>query len=454
MSKTYISADWVLPMAGDAFAIAGGAVVFENDRIVAVGKADDLAVHKAAADHAHDLAGYAVMPGLVNTHTHVAGAITKAMTEDVSGYGGAFKVALPMHEHYVRQEDVYLPGLLHAVEMLRTGTTTINECWWHQPESAKVIRDSGIRGVVAAEIREMDSSNAGFGNMERKWDRRMADQGIDEAIDLIENWHGKADGRITCRVAPDGPDRCTPKLLVELKELADKYGIGLHAHTASIPGEAEFMLHTYGKRTIHFLNDLGLLGPGYVGAHCAFVDDSEIEVMRETGMHMAHTAYLVAKRGYYPPMERIYKAGVSVALGSDWLSNDMWKVMRFAALIPRILSGNVGIRSGKDVLTMATIGGAKALGMEKEIGSLEPGKKADIIAIDMRQSWFHPFRDEDLAANLVFNGNSTDVREVYVDGKHVVADGRMKDIDERALIGEARAVAKSVWDRAAPLFAR
>jgi 5-methylthioadenosine/S-adenosylhomocysteine deaminase len=338
--------------------------------------------------------------------------------------------------------------------MLRTGTTTINECWWHQPESAKVIRDSGIRGVVAAEIREMDSSNAGFGNMERKWDRRMADQGIDEAIDLIENWHGKADGRITCRVAPDGPDRCTPKLLVELKELADKYGIGLHAHTASIPGEAEFMLHTYGKRTIHFLNDLGLLGPGYVGAHCAFVDDSEIEVMRETGMHMAHTAYLVAKRGYYPPMERIYKAGVSVALGSDWLSNDMWKVMRFAALIPRILSGNVGIRSGKDVLTMATIGGAKALGMEKEIGSLEPGKKADIIAIDMRQSWFHPFRDEDLAANLVFNGNSTDVREVYVDGKHVVADGRMKDIDERALIGEARAVAKSVWDRAAPLFAR
>ena len=97
MSKTYISADWVLPMAGDAFAIAGGAVVFENDRIVAVGKADDLAVHKAAADHAHDLAGYAVMPGLVNTHTHVAGAITKAMTEDVSGYGGAFKVALPMH---------------------------------------------------------------------------------------------------------------------------------------------------------------------------------------------------------------------------------------------------------------------------------------------------------------------------------------------------------------------
>lgn len=454
MTKTYLAADWLLPMAGPDFAIPDAAIVFEDDRIVAVGTQAALARHREAADVVRDLGGHALLPGLVNTHTHVAGAITKAMTEDVSGYGGAFKVALPLHEHYVRQEDVYLPGLLHAVEMLRTGTTTINECWWHQPQSARVIRDSGLRGVVAAEVREMDSSNAGFGRMERNWDRRMADAGVEEATALIEDWHGKANGRITCRVAPDGPDRCTPRLLVQLKELADKYGVGLHAHTASVPGEAEFMLHTYGKRTIHFLHDLGLLGPGYIGAHCAFVDDGEIEVMRETGMAMSHTAYLVAKRGYYPPMEKIYKAGVAVSLGSDWLSNDMWTVMRFAALIPRVLTGDVGIRSGKDVLRMATIDGARCLGMAEEIGSLETGKKADLIAIDMRAAWYHPFRDEDLAANLVFNGNGADVREVYVDGTHVVADGRMKSIDERRLIAEARAVAKSVWDRAAPLFAR
>lgn len=454
MTKTFLSADWVLPMAGPDFAIADGAVAFADDRIVAVGKAADLAVHRAGADVVVDLTGHAILPGLVNTHTHVAGAITKAMTEDVSGYGGAFKVALPLHEHYVRQEDVYLPGLLHAVEMLRTGTTTINECWWHQPESAKVVRDSGLRGVVAAEVREMDSSKAGFGRMERAWDRKMADAGVDEAIDLIENWHGKANGRITCRVAPDGPDRCTPRLLVQLKELADKYGVGLHAHTASVPGEAEFMLHTYGKRTIPFLRDLGLLGPRYIGAHCAFVDDDEIEMMKETGMCMSHTAYLVAKRGYYPPMDKIYKAGVAVSLGSDWLSNDMWKVMRFAALIPRVLTGDVGVRTGKDVLRMATIDGARCLGMADEIGSLEKGKKADLIAVDMRHAWYHPFRDEDLAANLVFNGNSSDVREVYVDGAHLVSDGRMKSIDEHKLIAEARAVAKSVWDRAAPLFAR
>lgn len=114
-----------------------------------------MAQEREAADTVMDLGGHLVMPGLVNTHTHVVGAITKAMTEDVSGFGGAFKIALPLHEHYVRKEDVYLPGLLHAVEMLRTGTTTINECWWHQPEPAKVIRDSGLRGVVGAEVREM-----------------------------------------------------------------------------------------------------------------------------------------------------------------------------------------------------------------------------------------------------------------------------------------------------------
>lgn len=454
MTTTYLSADWVIPMAGSEFAIADGAVVLEDDRIAAVGAARGLAARKEAADRVVSLPGHAILPGLVNTHTHVAGAITKAMTEDVSGYGGAFKVALPLHEHYVRKEDVYLPGLLHAVEMIRTGTTTINECWWHQPESAKVIRDSGLRGVVAAEVREMDSSEAGFGRMERNWNRRMADEGVEEAIDLLENWHGKADGRITCRVAPDGPDRCTPRLLVQLKELADKYGVGLHAHTASVPGEAEFMLHTYGKRTIHFLNDLGLLGPGYIGAHCAFVDDGEIEVMGATGTCMSHTAYLVAKRGYYPPMEKIYKAGVSVSLGSDWLSNDMWKVMRFAALIPRVLSGDVGIRSGRDVLRMATIDGARCLGMDDSIGSLEAGKKADLVAVDMRKPWYHPFRADDLAANLVFNGNSGDVSEVFIDGCHLVSSGQMTQIDEHKLIGEARAAAQSVWTRAAPLFAR
>lgn len=454
MTTTFISADWVLPMAGPDFAIADGAVIFRDDRIIATGKAADMAREKEAADKVMDLRGHLVMPGIVNTHTHVAGAVTKAMTEDVSGFGGAFKVALPMHEHYVRKEDVYLPGLLHAVEMLRTGTTTINECWWHQPEPAKVIRDSGLRGVVGAEVREMDTGQVGFGRFERNWDRALADAGIDEALDLLENWHGAENGRITVRIAPDGPDRCTPRLLTQLKELADKWDVGLHAHTASVPGEAEFMLHTYGKRTMPFLHDLGLLGPRYIGAHCAFLDDDEIALMAETGTCMSHTAYLVAKRGYYPPMEKIYKAGIAVSLGSDWLSNDMWKVMRAAALIPRVLSGDVGIRSGKDVLRMATIEGARCLGMADSIGSLEAGKKADLIAIDMRQPWYHPFRAEDLAANLVFNSNAGDVKHVFVDGAHLVADGRMVSIDEAKLIEEATAVARSVWERSAPLFAR
>jgi 5-methylthioadenosine/S-adenosylhomocysteine deaminase len=153
-------------------------------------------------------------------------------------------------------------------------------------------------------------------------------------------------------------------------------------------------------------------------------------------------------------MEKIYKAGVSVSLGSDWLSNDMWKVMRFAALIPRVLSGDVGIRSGRDVLRMATIDGARCLGMDDSIGSLEAGKKADVIAVDMRKPWYHPFRADDLAANLVFNGNSGDVAEVFIDGRHLVSSGQMTQLDEQKLIGEARAVAQSVWTRAAPLFAR
>ncbi|MDH3692824.1 MAG: amidohydrolase family protein, partial [Gammaproteobacteria bacterium] len=341
---------------------------------------------------------------------------------------------------------------VHGIEMLKTGTTCINECWWYQPQSARIIHDVGLRGVVAAEIREVDSSKVGFGRMERDWDEALLEQGIEEQIDLIENWHGKANGRITCRVGPDGPDRLRPESLARLRELADRYHIGLHAHLCSVPGEAEFMLHSWGKRSIPLLQELGVLGADFIGAHCVYVEDEDIEIMAQTGTKMSHTAYLVAKRGYYPPMDKFYKSGVGVALGSDWLSNDMWKVMRAAIIVPRAVFGDVAIRTGRDVLRMATIEGAHALGMDQEIGSLEPGKKADVILLDMRTAWCNPIRSENLITNLVYNANGGDVSHVFVDGELLVEQGTLTRMDETEMIREAQKVAEKVWASAGDLL--
>ncbi|HTW25679.1 MAG TPA: amidohydrolase family protein [Acetobacteraceae bacterium] len=453
--RTLIRGGYLIAMRdGAADVVSDGAVLIEDDRIAAVGASAALEPHRAEAERVIEAGGHAILPGFVNTHTHLAGALSKAITEDVPTYGGPFRIALGMHENVIRKEDVLLPSMVHGVEMLKTGTTTINECWWHQPQSARVIEAVGLRGVVAAEIREVDSSKIGFGRLERDWDARLVEAGLDEAQELLENWQGRANGRITCRIAPDGPDRLRPETMGRLGELARKHGVGLHTHLCAVPGEAEFMLQAWGKKSVPLLQELGLLGPDFIGAHCVFMDDEDIAIMGETRSCMSHTAFLVGKRGYYPPMDRIYKSAMQVSLGSDWLSNDMFKVMRSAIVIPRAVFGDVAIRTAADVLRMATIDGARCLGMAAEIGSLEPGKKADVTLVDLRRAWCQPVRTENLVANLVYNANGSDVTHMFVDGELLVDDGRFTRLDEMELFAEAQRVAEDVWARSRYLFER
>jgi 5-methylthioadenosine/S-adenosylhomocysteine deaminase len=451
--KTLIHGGYLVPMAGDADVVADGAILIDETRIAAVGTTASLAREKDTADRVIDAKGRAILPGFVNTHTHLAGALTKALTEDVPTYGGPFRIALGMHENVITPEDMLLPGMVHGVEMLRTGTTTINEMWWNQPQSARIIERVGLRGIVGAEIREVDSSKIGFGRYDRAWDTRLLEEGIAEAEELFENWHGAAGGRITCRMAPDGPDRLRPESMGRLGDMAKKHGVGIHTHLCAVPGENEFMLKLWGKKSIPLLRELGMLGPDFIGAHCVYMDDEDIGIMVETGSCMSHTAFLVGKRAYYPPMKKIYDAGMNVALGSDWLSNDMFNVMRSAIVIARALYGEVRIRTARDVLRMATIDAARCVGLDREVGSLEAGKKADIILIDVETPWMSPLRAPNLITNLVYNANGGDVTHVFVDGELLVDDKRLTRFEERALIREAQAVAESVWDRSAHLFA-
>jgi 5-methylthioadenosine/S-adenosylhomocysteine deaminase len=453
--KTVIHGGHLISMQnGAADVVSDAGLIIEDDRILMVGDAKALASHTAIADRTINARGHAILPGLVNTHTHLAGALSKGITEDATTFGGPFRIALGMHENVIRKDDVLLPGMVHGVEMLKTGTTTINECWWHQPQSARIIEQVGLRGIVAAEIREVDSSTIGFGRLDRNWDQRLVQEGLDEAQDLFENWQGRAGGRITCRIAPDGPDRLRPETMGMLGDLARKHGVGLHAHLCSVPGEAEFMKAKWDKASVPLLRELGLLSPDFIGAHCVFMDDDDIAIMAETGACMSHTAFLVGKRGYYPPMDRIYPSGMNVSLGTDWLSNDMFQVMRSAIVIARAIFNNVGIRTAVDVLRMATIGGAGCLGMDREIGSLEAGKKADVILVDLRKAWLQPLRTENLIANLVYNANGADVSHVFVDGELLVSEGKLIRFDESDLFDEAQKVAEDVWSRSKYLFQR
>jgi Cytosine deaminase and related metal-dependent hydrolases len=213
------------------------------------------------------------------------------------------------------------------------------------------------------------------------------------------------------------------------------------------------MLQAWGKKSIPLLKELGLLGPDFIGAHCVFVDEEDIAIMVETGSCMSHTAFLVAKRGYYPPMKQIYAAGMRVSLGSDWLSNDMFKVMRSAIILPRAVFRDVSIRNAGDVLRMATIEGRDASASTRRSDRWRAGKKADVILVDMRTAWCNPLRQQNLITNLVYNANGSDVRHVFVDGEHLVDGGKLLRFDETELIDEAQLVAEKVWGASQHLFA-
>jgi 5-methylthioadenosine/S-adenosylhomocysteine deaminase len=212
------------------------------------------------------------------------------------------------------------------------------------------------------------------------------------------------------------------------------------------------MQAAYGKRSVPFLRDLGVLGPDLIGAHCVFIDPDDVQILAATGARMSHTAQHVPKRAYVPPMPEAYAAGVSVSLGTDWCSNDLLTTMRMAIGIARIQSGKVGVLDAERVLRMATLGGAEALGLEAEIGSLAPGKKGDVIIIDLRTPWSSPLHPDHITPTLVYNAQGGDVSHVVVDGRVLVRDHTLTMLDEREALADAQRVANAVWGRAADLL--
>ena len=449
---TLVEHGWVVPVDGRAGCIEDGAVAIDGDRIVAVGTTSELAARFAGAQHI-DARGKAVLPGFINTHIHLIGGLNKGLTEDLSGVsGGLFKIAMPLHYVYAEAADVYWLASMHVLECLRTGTTTVNEMGKFEREVAKVVRDAGLRAVMAENIRDSAVVDVRPGVVERSFDADEAERCFEAANAFVDEWHGKADGRITCRIGPNAPDTCSERTLLRAKELAAKRGLKLHTHLAQVPGEREYVTRATGRSPVKYLADLGLLDANLIGAHCVFLSEDDVELLAESGAHMSHTAYLVGKRAYFPPMASLYAKKASVALGSDWLSNDMFKIMRSAILLARQQCGQVGVLDGQRVLEMATIGGARALGMEREIGSLEAGKKADLILVDMESPWTSPIRPAQFVANLVYNANGSDVTDVFVDGRRVVADRRATLIDSAEARSQCQDAAERTWARASQLF--
>lgn len=441
------------PGEGDAEVIDDGAVLIVGDRIAAVGTTRELRALTTPVDSVIDATGQAVIPGFVDTHAHLVGGLNKGLTEDPpAGASGFFNVAIPLHDHYVMEADLYPVSLSHGVELLRSGVTCVNENWWPQDETARSLVDLGLRAVVGPMIRETEFGQMSPNVITREWDKELGKRTFDAAVSAIETWNGAGKGRITCAVAPCSPDTCSEEMLLACRELAETLDLGYHVHLADNPGTHLYTQQAFGKTPVEFLDSLGYLNERFVGAHSVFLSSSDVEIMARTRAHISHTAFLVGKRAYFPPMPEIYERGVSVSLGTDWGSCDLFKTMRSAILVARNQAQRPDVVGAKEMLTIATLGGAHALGLEAEIGSLVPGKKADITIVDMTTPWCVPLRLPNLITNLVFNANASDVSHVIIDGELLVEDGRLTRFDERELLRLGQSAADRVWSRASSVL--
>jgi 5-methylthioadenosine/S-adenosylhomocysteine deaminase len=326
-----------------------------------------------------------------------------------------------------------------------SGTTTISSTFLNERLVGPVVRDLGVRAVLSEWIVGTDLLGLSARNMERPWNEALVAKGLDAAQDLYETWHGKANGRITTRISPAGPGYLSDTGIAQARDLANKHGVGINIHIAEVPGETEFVMARYGKRPMELGRELGVLTPKTIGFHCVFLSDSDIDIMLETGMNLSHTAFHTPKRGYFPPMEKVHKKGVSVSIGSDWCSNDLWKFIRSSILFPRVKTGDVSMMDGYDAMRLATVGGARALGMEREIGTLEVGKKADIILLDLTLPWYRPIRLQNLISNIVYNANGSDVTDVFVDGAHIVSNRSVTTVDAETIMRDCQSRADSIW---------
>ncbi len=453
MTRTVIDGGFVVTMQNRDDVIKNGIVAFEDDRLVYVGERSAFDADSFAAERVIDAQGRAVLPGLVNTHIHLIGAYLKGITEDVPGTAaGLFNRALPILAECRDPDDVYFGSLAHAIEMVMTGTTTLVNTWHKEMNIAPAVRDLGIRASLSEFLVEIGFTGLDAKTTERPWRTERLNRSMDAAVELFETWHGKEEGRITTRISPGGPGYMSLDGMARSRELADRLGLGINVHIAEVPGETEFAESLYGKRPIEIGVETGVLGPDAIAIHCVFLSDSDIDALAVSGATMSHTSYHVAKRGYFPPMEKVYPTGMNVSLGSDWCSNDLWHYMRAAVLIPRTLTGDVGMQSGYDALELATMGGARGLGLDDQIGSLEVGKKADIILVDVSRPWLMPIRMENFASNLVYNANGSDVTDVFVDGRDIVRDREVVTVDRVEVFAEVQKRAELIWQKAEKNF--
>lgn len=414
----------------DRNSVMAGDLLVRGGRIVGVGRIDA----DAAVDEVIDAHDCAVLPGFVQTHVHLCQTLFRGAADDLSLIDWLKKRIWPMEVAHTLA-SVRASARLGIAELIKGGTTCAltMETVRHTGEVFRVVEQTGFRATVGKCM--MDAGDEVPSAL-----RENTEASIGESLALLEEWHGCGDGRLRCCFAPRFAISCTRELLVEVSRLARERSVLLHTHASENQTEIGIVERETGQRNIHYLNAVGFTAPHVVLAHCVHVDQSEIDVLARTGTHVAHCPSSNLKLGSgIAPITEMLARGISVSLGADGApcNNrlDMFTEMRTASLLQKARAGSKALPAGC-VLRMATIDGARALGLGHEIGSLEAGKQADITIINLNRIHLTPRTDP--VSAIVYAAQAGDVRTVIIDGRVVLRDRELTTDNETELILEAR----------------
>lgn len=410
--------------------IERGAIAVDNDSILDIGNTDEIAARYEAA-LTIDASNSIAMPGLINTHTHLATAMFRGLAEDMR-LPAWLQEVWRYERAIVDGGTVGVSSRLAMLESILGGVTCAVDMYWFPLETAAMAQRIGFRLVNGPVFIEGADLPDGMSFPQRE---KYAEEFIEMAMDapLIE-----------AMLMPHSTYTDRPEMLSRVKRMADRYGIMVNIHASETASERDDVRSRFGKTPVRLLNDLGFLDGRALLAHCVHVDDEEIALLAGKAA-VAHNPMSNLKLASgIAPLTRMADAGVRVCLGTDGAQSgndlDMWLAMRLAAVLQKCASGDPTLFRAEDVVGMATIEAAKAIGLGNKIGSLEPGKKADIIIIDLDSPHLTPMHDP--YAQLVYAVGREDVATVLIDGKLVLRDRIPITMDPRECIDSVNEISK------------
>ena len=405
-------------------------LLIKNDKIAEI--ADE--IDETDIDKIIDASGKILLPGLVNTHTHLSMTLFRGVADDLSLDSWLNDHIWPM-EANLNGDYCYIGALLGAVEMIRSGTTTFSDMYFYMEDVARAVDEAGLRAVLSYGMID-------FGDEER----RQAE--IKENLTLFENCNGMADGRIKVFLGPHSPYTASEELLIKVRELADEYNMGIHIHVSETEKEINDVSEEKGLRPFEYLDKIGFLGPDVVAAHSVWLSDEEIEIIRKNNVKISHNPCSNMKLASgVAPVSKLIENDICVSIGTDGASSnnnlDLIEELKTASLLQKVSTLDPKVLNSDEAIAMGTIKGAEALGLDSEIGSIEVGKKADIILIDTNSANMVP-DSSSLSSNVIYSANGSNVDTTICNGKVLMENKELVYLDEQEIYAKAKQAIKEL----------